>query len=319
MSEQLEPRIHISPTVEEEAVAFPVAGETVRGNLLLPREPKDAGVVFVHGWSGYRSGPHGIHTAMARRLAEEGYPSLRFDFRGRGESEGNGLESTLLTMAEDLRVASRFFSQQCGLRRLAYFGMCSGGNVAIGALPNLPLAHCLVLLSVYPFSDGDTFSRDVHRTWHYMNVYFHKALHGDTWRRLCRGDIHLRQVLDVLFGHFLNRGGNRAKEGEDRPAETGPEKPRTARAALTESRTRDGEAPQKHLANLRANCPALMVYGEADPDAPAALKYFGDYAAEHALPIEFVRIAGASHNFPSRRWKEEIGDLAVEFLHQTLA
>jgi hypothetical protein len=56
-----------------------------------------------------------------------------------------------------------------------------------------------------------------------------------------------------------------------------------------------------------------MVYGTADPDAPAALAYYGDYAAEHKLPVEFRRIEGANHNFSAAAWKRQLAEWACEF------
>ncbi len=324
----LEPRLDLGQGVVEEAVGFLVEGTLVAGTLALPAGDAALGVVIAHGWSGYRSGPHGLLTFLARRLAGAGYPTLRFDFRGRGESGGEGLQTSLVSMADDLVSASEWMAARCRVKGLVYLGLCSGGNVAIGALKRLPRARGLVLLSVYPFSDGDAFSRDVHRTWHYAGVYLRKALRGETWSRLVRGDVHVGQVLNVLFGHFLRRGRNRRKEeGASCAASPGAPGPaataavsraaapgRTAKAASAESRLQGKEPPRRHLANLTPDLPALMVYGTADPDAPAARRYFGDYAREHGLPIEFVDIPDASHNFPSLAWKARVADLAVEFV-----
>lgn len=304
----------------EEALSFSVQGSCLRGVLARP-EPggKSLGIVFVHGWSGNRSGPQGLLTHLARQFSAAGYPSFRFDFRGRGESEGDGLSASLPTMAEDLVGAAAAFRAATGLDRLVYFGLCSGGNVTIGTLPNLS-ASGLILLSVYPFSDGDAFGRDVHRTFHYLHVYWRKATQGSTWRRLFRGDVSIKGVCNVLFGHFLNRGRNRRKEeGEAKPDETAAPKRalgKTAKSAAVESRSQGGEAPKKHLAKLRADLPALMIYGTADPDAPAAQAYFGDYVREHGLPVELVEIAGANHNFSSAAWTEQVTQRAVAFLQR---
>jgi len=324
MSAELVPYAEVEPGLRDEAVTLTVHGESVCGHVARGRRAGRTGVVLVHGWSGYRSGPHGLLTALGRTLAAAGWPSLRFDFRGRGESGGQGLESTLLTMADDLVAASEWFARTHGLQRLVYVGLCSGGNVTVGTLARLPMAAGLVLLSVYPFSDGDAFGRDVHRTWHYAGVYLRKALRGDTWSRLCRGDVRVGQVFQVLFGHFLKRGRNRRKEGAPAAGDaakapsggSGAALGRTAKASAQESRKAGQEAPKKHLANLRQDLPVLMVYGTADPDAGAARPYFGDYARERGLPIEFVEIPGASHNFTSLAWKDDLGRLATAFLQR---
>ena len=182
--------------------------------------------------------------------------------------------------------------------------------MTIGSLKHLPLASGLFMLSVYPFSDGDAFARDVHRTRHYVSVYLRKALHGDTWRRLFRGDVSLRGVMNVLFGHFRKRDANRKKEGEAQP--TAPVS-KTTTPVAAESRKQEGEAPKKYLANLRKNLPGMMVYGSVDPDAKAARAYYGSYVKEETLPIEFRDIEGANHNFSSMLWKRTLGDWLVEF------
>jgi pimeloyl-ACP methyl ester carboxylesterase len=318
MSGGLQRETRIPGVGQEAAVAFQVQGETLHGILARPDgQAKPLGVVFVHGWSGNRAGPHGLLTGMARHFATQGYASLRFDFRGRGESEGDGLSASLPTMAEDLIAGTRCFCETAGVEKVVYFGLCSGGNVTIGTLPKLPAAAGLVLLSVYPFSDGDAFGRDVHRTFHYLRVYWRKATQGSTWRRLFRGDVSLKGVFNVLFGHFLNRGRNRQKEEASEPDNVATSQRaagKTAKSTATESRTQGGEAPKKHLAKLRADLPAMMVYGTADPDAPAAQRYFGDYVQEKALPVEMVEIEGANHNFSSAEWKARVGELADAFL-----
>lgn len=301
--------VALTPTVQEESVRFTVASAALVGNLTVPAEPRDVGIVFVHGWSGNRSGPHGLITTLARALAQAGYPSLRFDFRGRGESEGEGLAASLSTMATDLTGATTFMQQRCGAKRIVLFGICSGGNVAIGTLPQLQDVAGLVLLSVYPFSDGDAFSRDVHRTWHYAREYWRKAMRPDTWKRLVRGDVHVAQVFNVLFGHFLRK---RKKKGFAEPA-----KPKASAPSREESRLSDKPPPKKYLVHLSKQTPALMVYGAADPDAKAGRDYFEAYAQEHDLPVEFVEIPDANHNFSSVAWTSELAALALAFCDRT--
>ncbi len=313
----LVPEITFPGGIRESAVRFGPPEEQCVGNLLLPAQAREPGLIFIHGWSGVRSGPHGLLTTAARRLAAEGFPSLRFDLSGRGESHGNGTTADLPRMAENVRAAAAFFRKQTGVRRLVLFGLCSGGNVAIGVLPSIPDVAGLVLLSVYPFSDGDRFSRDVHRTWHFLRVYWHKMRQPETWRRLTRGEIHFKQIFHVLFGHYRKKKTDRA---EANPASPGPA-PAAAESAPPQSASqpRPGNAsapaspPKKHLENLRCGVPALMLYGTADPDAAAAEEYYRSFAEANRLPIAFLRIQGANHNFSSVQWKDAVIRHALEF------
>ena len=305
----------VAPGVKERPLVFESCGESVCGILSLPATgvPQRA-VVFTHGWSGHRCGPAGLLTAIARALAFAGCACLRFDFRGRGESEGDGLHATLATMSEDLRAAETALRQETGLPKTTLFGMCSGGNIAIGSLKNLPATEALALLSVYPFSDGDSFGRDVHRVWHFLGVYLHKACSPDTWKRVFRGEASIGRAFGVLLRPFLKRGENRRHEEGDAPAKpTG----KTAKASAHESRLDAGkEPPKKYLTGLRKDLPALMIDGTGDPDAPAALQYFGSYVKEHSLPIRFEEIPGANHNYSSAAWRKQVLDFVVPFCTQ---
>ena len=73
----------------ETAVTFEREGARRVGVLHLPEtRVGETGVVFLHGWSGCRLGPHRMFVTCARRLCATGVPCLRFDFGGRGDSEG---------------------------------------------------------------------------------------------------------------------------------------------------------------------------------------------------------------------------------------
>jgi len=319
MATRLVPSIDVGPGVQESAVRFRVRETTLVGNILVPENKQDAVLVFVHGWSGVRGGPHGLVSFLARRLAQRGFPSLRFDLRGRGESEGNGLALDLITMAEDVEAAAEFARRETGAKRVILAGLCSGGNVAIGVLPRIRDAAGLLLLSVYPFSDADAFSRDVHRTWHYLRVYWHKAGQPETWRRLLRGDVHVLRVLDVLFGHFLHKRGAPSGAQSDKKDDIGQTargndgRPAPKATATDPGRSGWGEKGRRHLENLLCGAPALMLYGTADPDAEAAEKYYREFAEKHGLPIRFHRVQGANHNFSSWEWKREVARLAESF------
>jgi len=289
---------HGEKRITERPVFMQSAGARLPGILALPEGSAPRGAfLFSHGWAGNRNGPANLLTTLARALAAEGFATLRFDYRGRGEAAGNGLDTTLATMAEDLASAASFIRTGTGIDAISVLGMCSGGNVAIGALPSLGKIQRMVLLSVYPFSDGDSFGRDLNRSRHFLAAYLKKACSLENWKRVFSGDASLARVFRVIFRPFLKRGENRAKESNVGTL---------VKAAASESRNSAAPPPVKHLAKLRKDIPALMIYGTADPDASAAQKYFGEYANANSLPISFVEIQGANHNFSSQYWQQQV-------------
>jgi len=292
----LQTTIEIAPGVRERALCFRAANCRLAANLVVPETTADVGVLFVHGFAGTRSGPHDLLTQLARELGRAGLASLRFDLRGRGESEGDGRRTDLAGMAADTVAAADVLRRELDTDRILPVGLCSGGNVAIGALPELGAVAGLVLLSVYPFSDGDTFGRDVNRTWRHLQTYATRACRSETWRRLMRGQIDLHSVVRVLCMPLCR---------SRRQARAGAKEPDATAAAAT--------PPTRHLANLRPGIPTLMVYGTADPDMKAARRYYERYARERQLPVHFTEIAGANHNFSSAAWTAAVAELVTGF------
>ena len=315
---KLSPEAIVAAGVREKAISFAVDGQPINGILATPENDAPKGVIiFSHGWSGFRAGPADLLTNLARTFAANGYSSIRFDYRGRGESQGDGLNASLVTMADDLVAAVAAAKAETGFDKPILCGLCSGGNVVVGTLKRIPQAKALLLMSVYPFSDGDAFGRDIHRTFHYLSVYWQKLWRGDTWSRFFKGDVSLKSVCNVIFGHLLKRGANKKKEegSSEKTTEDGKNKlPKAAKAAAVESRSQGKEPPKKHLANLRPDLSGVMLYGLADPDATAAIKYFGDYINENKLPIQMHTIEGANHNFSSAEWRRTIEGHMLSFL-----
>ena len=67
-------------------VVFSCGGDQLVG-MVHPAAAR-LGVVIVVGGPQYRVGSHRQFVLMARDLAREGYPVLRFDYRGMGDSDG---------------------------------------------------------------------------------------------------------------------------------------------------------------------------------------------------------------------------------------
>ena len=68
-------------------------------------KPKPKGmVVLVHGIASEKE-EGGLYTRLAAALANAGFDSLRFDFRGHGSSSGNSVDMTIRGETEDLAAA----------------------------------------------------------------------------------------------------------------------------------------------------------------------------------------------------------------------
>lgn len=129
--------------VFERFVEFPnPRGKTLRGMLHLPaaamKHPAP-GVVLFHGFTGNRMESHWLFVKCSRALAQAGIASLRFDFYGSGESDGEFREMTLSGEIADGRVAVDFLRAQTGIdpERVGLLGLSLGGAVAATLAPSI--------------------------------------------------------------------------------------------------------------------------------------------------------------------------------------
>ncbi len=112
--------------MKEKIVRFDEHG--LAGVLHSPREETSTCVITCHGL--YSSKDSEKYVGIARRFCREGLATLRFDFRGCGESVGRFAETSLTGRTEDLEDALDFVQQQ-GYEGVGVMGSSLGGTVAV--------------------------------------------------------------------------------------------------------------------------------------------------------------------------------------------
>ncbi len=90
------------------------------------------GVILYHGFTGNRMEPNFVFVRFSRMLLKEGIASVRFDFWGSGESEGEFDRMTLSGEIEDAKAILDFFKGQDFIdpSRVFLLGLSMGGTVA---------------------------------------------------------------------------------------------------------------------------------------------------------------------------------------------
>lgn len=129
---------------------FENKGEFIAGTLHLPEGRRRCpGVLLLHGFTGQKAEAKYIFVELSRHLASVGIASLRFDFRGCGESQGafenmSPLEelSDAIAALNELKSVSRVDS-----RRVGVVGLSMGGLVATLLAAREPSVRSLVLWS----------------------------------------------------------------------------------------------------------------------------------------------------------------------------
>jgi len=89
-------------------------------------------VLMCHGFTGSRIEAHFLFVKTSRALAANGLASLRFDFRGSGESSGRFRDMSILTELADALAAWEYLGRLPGVdpKRRALLGLSFGGAVA---------------------------------------------------------------------------------------------------------------------------------------------------------------------------------------------
>ena len=85
-------------------------------------------VIFCHGFSGRKDGP--MFELIADTLQARGIASIRFDFNGHGESEGEFKDMTVPNEIEDAKKVVEYVSDLRYVSSLAIVGHSQGGVVA---------------------------------------------------------------------------------------------------------------------------------------------------------------------------------------------
>src|SRR5690606_7224053 len=78
----------------------------IRGTVHIPEGFTGARpcLIFCHGFTANRDEPHFMFVKIARALEKIGVVSIRFDFLGSGESDGEFCDMTINTEVEDCKA-----------------------------------------------------------------------------------------------------------------------------------------------------------------------------------------------------------------------
>ena len=106
-------------------LTFDCLGSTLAGTL--DEASGKSGLLIVTGGNETRAGAFSSQAHLAAKIAAEGYPVMRFDRRGVGDSEG--VNMGFRSSAEDIAAALVAFRSHCpALERVVGFGNCDAAS-----------------------------------------------------------------------------------------------------------------------------------------------------------------------------------------------
>lgn len=104
---------------------FECQGETLAGTLDMAEAR--TGLLIVTGGNELRSGPFGSHAELADKVATAGFPVMRYDRRGVGDSSGSN--ATFADSGDDIAAALQAFRAQVrGIKHIVAYGNCDAAS-----------------------------------------------------------------------------------------------------------------------------------------------------------------------------------------------
>jgi exosortase A-associated hydrolase 1 len=175
----------------EQAVVFDCRGESLVGVLSVPAPTASHGVLIVVGGPQYRAGSHRQFTLLARELARGGIVSLRFDYRGMGDSTGDA--RSFESVGDDIRCAiDRLLAGVPTLRHIVIWGLCDAACAALFYAHGDPRVSGVALVNPWV----RTVTGHAQAT--LRHYYLRRLFQASFWRKALGGDLDPRTALRSL-------------------------------------------------------------------------------------------------------------------------
>jgi pimeloyl-ACP methyl ester carboxylesterase len=192
----------------ERAVRFGQQGNLV-GIVTPPAggAPARAGFVFLNAGVVHRVGPNRMYVTAARRLAQRGFLSVRFDLSGLGDSSSRR-DATAFEQAAALDTSDVLSAVQrdYGVDRFVLAGLCSGAVAAFrGALADERVAGAVLLNPQGFVADADWTTYVAARA-HARRIWKDKLLSARSWGKALTGKSDYRRLAGLLRDRFAVAG-----------------------------------------------------------------------------------------------------------------
>jgi len=263
-------------------------------------------VVLFSSGATHRIGPSRLYTTLARNLAAHGYPTLRCDIEGIGDSvarEPGGLEAHPYppTAVRDASAVLRHVGERHGPGELVLAGLCSGAYTAFQAAldqPGRPIAEVLLINPlIFSYDGGELPDVQSFRIAESSKGAMRKM---ESWKKLLRGQIRVRYLLGMGLRHVGNVAASHGRTLAERV---------TMRAATLLSRQLD------QLFQQRRHIAMFLASGEAGWNILHAGARRTAGKGVRSGHLKLLRIDDADHTFSSEPSRAQLVGRILEHLN----
>lgn len=190
----------------EKVVSFNCADKQLLGIYHGVDKAVNVAVLIVVGGPQYRVGSHRQFIQLSRALATAGIPSLRFDYTGMGDSQGD--KKSFEEVDGDIQTACQQLRLHSGAEQVVIWGLCDAASAAMMYSPQDPSVKGLVILNPWLRSDaamGKTMLK---------YYYLQRLMSKDFWRKLLSGKVNVATSVGDAKGFVKDSVADSSDKGD---------------------------------------------------------------------------------------------------------
>ena len=282
--------------MSEQALVLQCGHEQLISILHQPVKYKKRAVLIIVGGPQYRAGGHRYFVTLARALAENGYPVMRFDYRGMGDSDGTypGFEN----LTDDIKSAIDAMFETCPLiEKVALWGLCNAASASAFYGHEDPRVSHIMMLN--PWAHDESAYDKVLLRHYYARRLFDKGF----WKSLIKGRVRLldfpRLVWKISKRKLRRTPNTHSADGNPKAS------------ALAE---RIVDSTSKFQGPIQLVLSGNDLTAKEFEQEVSSLKDWDVIAARPTFSC--LRLDDADHTFSDPRWSNAVTQATLEWLER---
>lgn len=291
---------------KEIPVIFQCKSNNLFGILHEAKKSSHLGVLIVVGGPQYRVGSHRQFVLLARFLAENGFPVMRFDYRGMGDSTGSSRAFSEIN--EDIACAIEQLYKLCPeISGVVIWGLCDAASAALFYAHQDVRVKGLILLNPWVYSEQAAAKTYI------KHYYLQRIASKDFWRKMFDLKFNYLQSLFSLINTLAK-------------ALQKPETIENSYRKNTDSKTSPVCDPKLNLPSYMLECllrfkyPVLLILSGNDFTADEfrdLLKSNGQWAKLiNESRVTTQDLEDADHTFSKAIWRNQVSNWTLDWIKQ---